>query len=98
MQILTEMKELTNSQKMELNLPIVFQLSHTKMLTPPPTIYIKTPDHPWTPPYTKAPYHLQPYLIKYDRAHTLELTARTFPNINKWTSDENIDIETSTTF
>lgn len=55
------------------------------------------------PPMDTTPYkgpirHLQPYLIKYDHAHTLELTARTFPNINKWFSDENIDIETSTTF
>jgi hypothetical protein len=49
-------------------------------------------------PYKGPICHLQEYNIKYDRMHTLELTVQTFPNINKWTSDESIDIKTSTNY
>jgi hypothetical protein len=38
--------------------------------------------------------HLQPYFIKY----FLGQLAHNFPNINKWTSDANIDKATSTSF
>jgi hypothetical protein len=42
--------------------------------------------------------HLQSYLLKYDMQHSLEYIARNFLNIHKWTSDTNIDNETSTSF
>jgi hypothetical protein len=39
--------------------------------------------------------HLQPYLKKYGKEHFLKEIAQQFSNINKWTSDTNIDNETS---
>jgi hypothetical protein len=99
MQTSTAMKELTNLQKTELNFPIASPLNPTKKLTSPPTIYIRTTGHLWiTPPYKGPICHLQKYLITYDCAYTLELVAQTFPNINKWTSEKNIDIATSIYF
>ena len=49
-------------------------------------------------PYKGPIRHLQECNIKYDHMHTLELTAQTFPNINKWISDKSIDIKTSTNY
>ena len=40
--------------------------------------------------------YLQLYLLKYDMQHSLEYIAWNFFNIHKWTSDTNIDNETST--
>jgi hypothetical protein len=42
--------------------------------------------------------HLQPCLQKYEKEHSLKDIAQKFPNINKWTSDTNIDNETSNSF
>ena len=42
--------------------------------------------------------HLQPYLIKYDKKHSLDNLFHNFPNIDKWTSDPNIDKVTSNSF
>jgi hypothetical protein len=39
--------------------------------------------------------HLQLYLKKYEKEHSLTEITQEFPNINKWTNDTNIDKETS---
>jgi hypothetical protein len=43
-------------------------------------------------------HHFQPYLQKYEKEHSCAHIAQNFPNIRKWTSDKNIDIETFTSF
>jgi hypothetical protein len=42
--------------------------------------------------------HLQAYIDKIDRKCNLEILANSFPNIQKWTIDKNIDKTTSTDF
>jgi hypothetical protein len=40
--------------------------------------------------------YLQKYLIKYDKDNNSKRATHNFPNINKWTSDNNIDHKLST--
>ena len=49
-------------------------------------------------PYKGFIRNFQRYLIKYTTKHHLTELTRHFPNINKWTSDVNIDKISSNTF
>jgi hypothetical protein len=49
-------------------------------------------------PYKGPIHHLQPYLQSYDTQHNLNKFATSFPNIEKWTTNINIDISTATNF
>ena len=71
-QILTIMKELSNSQKTKLNFPIASPLIHTKRPTLPLTIYIKTTSHLQITPHTKAPYATSKNILLNMIVHILQ--------------------------